>query len=91
LHAGVGWTKVGGWITGQDAVLLLLDQQARQDGAGLAGGEDTPGGHGQPPCGERTGGSSVGADLNSHDRLKIAAYDGLSLGVYISRSDSSVD
>ena len=45
-----------GWITGQDAALLLLHQQVRQDGAGLVGGEDAPGSHGQPPCGEGIGG-----------------------------------
>ena len=36
--------------------MLLVHQQPRQGRAGLAGGEDAPGGRGQPPCGERMGG-----------------------------------
>jgi hypothetical protein len=46
--------------------LLLVDQQARQSGAGLVGGEDVPGGHGQPPCGKRigrVGGQAFGREL----------------------------
>ena len=36
--------------------MLLVHQQARQGRAGLVGGEDAPGGRGQPPRGERIGG-----------------------------------
>src|SRR5262249_55360863 len=35
----------------QDAVLLLPGQQRCHGGAGLGGGEDTPGGNGKPPRG----------------------------------------
>ncbi len=65
--------------------MLLLDQQARQDGAGLAGGEDAPGGHGQPPCGERTGGiggqAFVGELAREGDGVLPGGVRGLAGGV----------
>ena len=53
-------------VGGQDAILLLLGQQGCHGGAGLAGGEDAPGGDGEPPRGHGMGevdGEAFGGEL----------------------------
>jgi len=44
-----------GWVGRKDAVCLLLGQQGSEGGTGLAGGEDAPGGDGEPPRGHGIG------------------------------------
>ena len=51
----------GGRVGGQHALLLLLGQQGRDGGSGLAGGEDGPGGDGEPPRGHAIGAIDVEA------------------------------
>ena len=51
----------GGRVGGQHALLLLLGQQGRDGGSGLAGGEDGPGGDGELARGHRIGAIDVEA------------------------------
>ena len=49
------------WVGGQDAILLLPGQQGCHGGIGLGGGEDPPGGDGEPPRGHVIGGVNAEA------------------------------
>ena len=62
LPSGLNATPVhGDRVGGQHALLLLLGQQGRDGGSGLAGGGDGPGGDGEPARGHRIGAVDVEA------------------------------
>ena len=65
--------------------MLLLGQQGRHGGSGLAGGEDAPGGGGEPARGHRIGAIDVeafGGELAGQgDGMLVAGVGGVVHGV----------